>query len=203
MFLRAPVTSHADPQGGFPAGRWMVLALLSLMLAAAALRLAPLIDYSVWGSDWGEYHALTQQLVETGHHASESLGWGKAYVDFALEQRAFYEVLYAPVEVIGVHRDEGVVADQACAINQFWSDRVREMIDAGYLRDGDPHAISVTLWGLGHGLISIYHRGLLPAETEDEFRNLVTESYFRMMVGIGTERYAEVMDEVRSLEDQR
>lgn len=46
------------------------------------MRLAPLLDFSVWGSDWGEYYHLTQQLVGTGQHASESLGWGKAYVDF-------------------------------------------------------------------------------------------------------------------------
>jgi AcrR family transcriptional regulator len=147
----------------------------------------------------GEAYRLFSQYLHTALAGRTPVErWvraGQAYVDFALEQPAYYEVLYAPVEVIGVQRDEGVVADQACAINQFWSDRVREMIDAGYLKEGDPHAISVTLWGLGHGLISIHHRGLLPARTDDEFRSLVRESFSRMMSGIGTERLVEVMKE--------
>ncbi len=52
------------------------------MMGAMAVRLVPLVDYSLWGSDWGEYFKLAQGLVETGHHVEQSLGWGRAYVDF-------------------------------------------------------------------------------------------------------------------------
>jgi AcrR family transcriptional regulator len=149
----------------------------------------------------GEAYRLFSQYLHTALAGRTPVErWiraGQAYVDFALEQRAYYEVLYAPVEVIGVHRDEGVVADQACSINQFWSDRVREMIDSGYLKEGDPHDISVTLWGLGHGLISIFHRGLLGVRTHDEFRAVISESFFRLMAGIGTERFLEIMEEIQ------
>jgi AcrR family transcriptional regulator len=116
---------------------------------------------------------------------------GESYLDFALEQPALYEVIYAQPELLGVRRDEGSVADQLCAIGQFWADRVREVMGAGLLKKGDPDAISTTLWGHGHGLISIYHRGLLPAATEKEFRTLVRESFRRIVAGLGTEAFQE------------
>ncbi len=52
------------------------------MFGAMLIRLAPLLDFSLWGSDWGEYFHLTELLVVDGTHAEESLGWGRAYVDF-------------------------------------------------------------------------------------------------------------------------
>ena len=123
---------------------------------------------------------------------------GRSYFDFALEQPALYEIIYVPAEVLGAQSVDASIADQACAVGQFWSDRVREMMDAGYLRKGDPFEISTTLWGHAHGLISIYHRGLLPMESLQEFRILMTESFFRIMEGLGTEAFGQVADQVRS-----
>jgi len=52
------------------------------MFGAMLMRLVPLLEFSLWGSDWGEYHHLTDRLVQDGYHADENLGWGRAYVDF-------------------------------------------------------------------------------------------------------------------------
>jgi len=123
---------------------------------------------------------------------------GQAYVDFALEQPALYEVLYAPVELLGIQRGEGNAAAQACAVGQFWADRVREMMDAGFFKQGDPELVSLTLWAHAHGLLSIYHRGLLPVTTEEEFKALVVLSYHQVVNGIGTQAYEEVLEDVES-----
>jgi len=120
---------------------------------------------------------------------------GRSYVDFALEQPALYEIIYVPVEVLGVTHQDSPAAAQACAIGQFWSDRVREMMDAGFLKEGDPHAVSTTLWGHAHGLISIYHRGLLGGMDAEAFRQLVTESFLRVLVGLGTEGFEAAAEE--------
>lgn len=122
---------------------------------------------------------------------------GRSYVDFGLEEPALYEIIYLPREILGAHDGEPAVAGHACAIGQFWTDRVREMMDAGYLREGDPHQVSLTLWGHGHGLISIYHRGLLPVQKEEDFRELVTQSFSRLMEGLGTEAFQEVAEAIR------
>ena len=123
---------------------------------------------------------------------------GRSYFDFALEQPALYEIIYVPAEVLGAQSVDASISDQACAVGQFWSDRVREMMDAGFLKKGDPFEISTTLWGHAHGLISIYHRGLLPMESTQEFRVLMTESFFRIMEGLGTEAFEGVADQVRA-----
>lgn len=52
------------------------------MFGAMLMRLAPLLDLTLWGSDWGEYFHLVDRLVEDGQHADRNLGWGRAYVDF-------------------------------------------------------------------------------------------------------------------------
>jgi AcrR family transcriptional regulator len=122
---------------------------------------------------------------------------GRSYFDFAMEQPALYEIIYMPRELLGTNHLDSSVADHASAIGQFWSDRVREMMDAGYLREGDPHDVSTTLWAHAHGLISICHRGLLPEKDERDFRTLMTESFLRMMEGLGTEKYGEVAEVVR------
>jgi len=114
---------------------------------------------------------------------------GHAYVAFALEQPALYEVLYVPLDLLGIQPGEDAVADQACAVGQFWSDRVREMMDAGFLHREDPHQVSLTLWAHGHGMVSLYHRGLLPAKEEGEFRSLIGESFLKVVRGLGTEKY--------------
>lgn len=127
---------------------------------------------------------------------------GRSYLDFALEEPALYEIIYLPREILGAHPHETDVADQACAIGQFWSDRVREMIDAGYLREADPFEISVTLWAHAHGFLSLYHRGLLPGMDEQVLRNHMSESFFRIMQGMATEAFDEVVEGIRETRRQ-
>ena len=126
---------------------------------------------------------------------------GRSYVDFAMEQPALYEIIYVPRTILEAREphDPLEVGEQACAIGQFWSDRVREMMDAGYLEVNDPHRVSMTLWAHGHGMISIYHRGLLGVDTEEEFRTHMTESFVRLLVGLGTARIGEVTEKLQEI----
>lgn len=130
-----------------------------------------------------------------GGTAPERFGMaGQAYVDFALEHPALYEALYVPLELLGIQPDSASeAANLACAVGQFWSDRVREMMDTGFLKRGDPHSVSLTLWAHGHGLVSLYHRGLLPGTSEEEIRAMIIESYAALILGIGTEQYLEYL----------
>ena len=121
---------------------------------------------------------------------------GQSYLDFAMEHPALYEVLYVPLDLLGIQPGHGEEAGQAaCAVGQFWSDRVRELMDAGFMHRGDPHAVSLTLWAHGHGLISIYHRGLLPVSSAEELRIMMVESYERVVRGLGTEKYLSFLTE--------
>jgi AcrR family transcriptional regulator len=136
------------------------------------------------------YRALEGQTPEERFQIA-----GLSHLQFALENPALYEVIYAPLEMLGIHRGEGEAADHACAVGRFWTDRVREMMDAGFLIPGDPWTVALTLWGHSHGLISIYHRGLLGEVSEEEFRGVVLDSFLQIVRGVGTEKYQQVLQD--------
>lgn len=113
---------------------------------------------------------------------------GDGYLDFALEQPRMYQVLYAAPDIIGLEALPEETAAQACAIGQFWNDRVRECMDAGLFERGDPEEVSATLWAHAHGLISIWLRGMMDVD-EKEFRSLFRASSRRVMAGMATDAH--------------
>ncbi len=113
---------------------------------------------------------------------------GEEYLDFALEHPKMYEMLFTSPDAFGQDELPEEIAAQACAIGQFWKDRVREAVDAGLLKAFDVEAISTTMWAHAHGLVTIYHRGFIPV-TEPEFRELFRQSGMRMLLGMATEEH--------------
>ena len=81
------------------------------------------------------------------------------------------------------------------AIHQFWNDRVRECMQDGLLKEGDPDAVSVTMWAHAHGMVQLYHHGHLPMSPED-FRTFFRTSGFRLMQGVATEEFAAQVTEL-------
>lgn len=118
---------------------------------------------------------------------------GEGYLDFALDQPRLYEVLFASPDVMGMTQLSPEVEAQACAVGQFWNDRVRECMDAGMLRRADPDALGVTLWAHAHGLVSLYLLGALPVEGEDAFRELYRLSGNRLLRGLAPPEYGETL----------
>lgn len=156
--------------------------------------------------------------LEGGDALDRFLRAGRAYVRFAVEQPRMYEMLYAYPQFLGMGELPEETAAQACAIGQFWNDRVRECQDAGLLRPEEtPDEIAVTLWGHAHGLISLHLRGMLGAadpageaeagepraegpgaegpETED-FRTLFGASSRRVLLGLGTPALAAALESI-------
>jgi len=119
---------------------------------------------------------------------------GTGYLDFALDQPRLYEVLFASPDVMGMKQISPEVEAQACAVGQFWNDRVRECVDAGMLRRADPDALGVTLWAHAHGLVSLYLLGALPVENEEAFRELYRLSGNRLLRGLATPEYGETLE---------
>lgn len=110
---------------------------------------------------------------------------GDAYMEFALDQPRMYQVLYAVPDMLGVQQLPEETAAHACAIGQFWNDRVRESMDAGLLRgDLEAEDVSTTLWAHAHGILSLFFRGML-ASDPDELRRIYRESNRRILGGLG------------------
>lgn len=113
---------------------------------------------------------------------------GEGYLEFAVEEPRLYQVLYAAPDIIGVGELPEETAAQACAIGQFWDDRVRECMDAGLLERGDPAEVSATLWAHAHGLVSIWLRGMVDLD-EKAFRSLYGASARRVLAGMATDEH--------------
>lgn len=114
---------------------------------------------------------------------------GDAYLSFALEHPRLYLAMHSATSHVSAGAIPEDVLQLGCAIGQFWHDRVRECLDAGYLKDGDPEEIGTTMWAHCHGLLSIYLHGLMDVD-EAEFRVMYEKSGWRMMEGLGTAKLA-------------
>lgn len=115
---------------------------------------------------------------------------GRAYLEFALDQPRLYQVLYAAPDVLSTGELPEETAAHACAIGQFWNDRVRECVDAGLLRgDVTPEEVSVTLWAHAHGLLSLHLVGMLDDDAE-AFRATYGASSRRVLQGLATPGFA-------------
>ena len=62
--------------------RWVWAAILAVMVAAVVMRFLPLLQFSVWGSDSGEYYLLTKRLVGDSALYTGYSGWGFGYPYF-------------------------------------------------------------------------------------------------------------------------
>jgi AcrR family transcriptional regulator len=120
---------------------------------------------------------------------------GEGYLDFSLENQRLFEVLFAAPDHLGWESLPSDLESQSCALGQFWNDRVRECMDAGILRKGDPEALALTMWGHAHGLLTLFLRGRLRMD-EVAFRQLYRSSHRRMLAGVATPQFgAKLLEE--------
>jgi len=115
---------------------------------------------------------------------------GDAYVRFALDHPRYYEILYSYTQFLGVEELPEEIGALIRTIHQFWLDRVRECMDAGILRPGDPDLVGRSFWALTHGMISIYQRKML-CVSEGEFRTAYAEAIGHLLDGVGTRCWPE------------
>lgn len=135
---------------------------------------------------------LTRALEGSSPWERMSLAF-EAYLDFALEKRRLYEVLYATPDFLGHEELPEDASARARAIRQFWRDRVAECMENGLLAGASPEEVGVTLWAHAHGLVSLYHRGLLEDDPA-RFRELFRASRRRALAGMAGEALRAELD---------
>ena len=62
--------------------KWVMISLIAVFFFAIFMRLYPLGQYEIWGSDSGEYFRITNQLTDDGYVDTEYDGWGFGYPYF-------------------------------------------------------------------------------------------------------------------------
>lgn len=108
------------------------------------------------------------------------LSSGQAYLDFALEQAEMYRTIFmTPRPSAALEKSE----PQWHATFLFLVDRVRECIQAGSLRPGEPEEVALTIWAHVHGLVSLYLTGATGMQ-EAAFRDAYRDSLQRLFSGL-------------------
>ena len=128
------------------------------------------------------YRALRARTPHERMHRA-----GAEYIEFALNNPHLYEMLYVSPHMLGMEEFPERILDTCAATGQFWQDRVRECMEAGLLRRGDPEEVSMTMWAHAHGLVTIFLRGLLPVDRE-AFIHVFQASGGRLLQGLGGEK---------------
>ncbi len=117
------------------------------------------------------------------------IGVGEGFLDFALEHPRWHTILSFGPEHLGMVELPADIEAMSSARRQFWIDRVRECMDAGILKEGDPTQTALTMSAHAHGLLQLYREGNLQID-EVSFRALWEESGARLMIGVATEAFA-------------
>ncbi len=129
------------------------------------------------------------RAIEAPTPLERFVGVGEGYLDFALEHPRWHSIMYFGPEQLGMDEMPADIEAMSSARHQFWIDRVRECMDAGVLKDGDPFQTGLTMWAHAHGLVQLYRQGHFQID-EAAFRALFEESGARLMSGVATEAFA-------------
>jgi 4-amino-4-deoxy-L-arabinose transferase-like glycosyltransferase len=62
--------------------KWVLISLAAVFFLAILMRLYPLTQFAIWGSDSGEYYSIIGQLTKDGYISTDYNGWGFAYPYF-------------------------------------------------------------------------------------------------------------------------
>ena len=93
---------------------------------------------------------------------------GLMYIDFALDNPEYYEVMFnmpEPRDFLAQKRDsaaEGEVVDYAMLSYDFLRQGVAQLQAAGYLTDVDQDTVAFSFWSTVHGLVSLIIRKRIP-----------------------------------------
>lgn len=121
---------------------------------------------------------------------------GVGYLDFALENRPYYLVMFvAPPEHLGYDELAERNDAEGATTFQMLVDRVSECMKHEVLEAGDPIATSIIVWAHVHGLVTLYYRvpedgvgAPPPVADEAGFRRLYEASLRALLRGLAPQK---------------
>ncbi len=100
---------------------------------------------------------LADRLRQTRADGGEFVDVGSAYVRFAVEHRAHFEVMFRPDLY---HPDDPAVIAAR--------DRAGELLNYGVRDQIDPNLAAIAAWSIVHGFATLWNAGVLPNHLGDD-----------------------------------
>lgn len=133
---------------------------------------------------------MVEELEEAGPDATPAahfLGLGRAYVRFAIENTAYFRVMFELPKVAQFDCVECPAGAEVAPLpRDVTTATVQRAMDAGYFRLPDAGRGALVGWGLVHGLTSLYLSGHLTGEvaSHGDFLDLVEEAMALLHTGL-------------------
>ena len=106
---------------------------------------------------FGEYLMRAAEAASPSERFKAS---GRAYVDFALANAAYYRLMFILPPKLNPTPLEAHVRQRASGTFRMLVDRVRDSMPSGkWGRGGDAETLSHAIWALSHGMVSLYLAG--------------------------------------------
>ena len=107
-------------------------------------------------------------LAHIDHPFERLKAMGRAYISFALENRAYYELMFVmkePLEFIRHEEDDSCWNEGRQAFH-FLLDTIRACQDKGYFKKFEAEAFALLVWSTMHGLCTLQLHGHLDQVVE-------------------------------------
>ncbi|MEM7370058.1 MAG: TetR/AcrR family transcriptional regulator [Bacteroidota bacterium] len=123
-------------------------------------------------------HLKTVQNIE--HPVHRLIEMGRMYLDFALKNQEYYELLFVQKSPMQTEITED---EWSCVMNTFGllQNTVKDCIEQGYFSNTDLHTTTLICWSNMHGMITLYFRDRMKMYPEEHRLKLIHQSVAMMI----------------------
>ncbi len=105
---------------------------------------------------------------------------GRIYIKFGVENPDLYELMFI-VRAPGNEIETSQKWNEGMKTFDFLRSNVQECLDAGYFKGSDANTLSIAMWSLVHGIVSLYLRKRMAMVPKDFIKPVMFGAYETML----------------------
>jgi AcrR family transcriptional regulator len=135
------------------------------------------IFYALHQEGFGVLNQYFKPLFNVGDPFERLKAIGKAYVQFALENREYYDLMFISEKPMdAICKEENREWDEGQKSFEGLVNTVQQCIDQGYFKGMEAETLSFTIWAMVHGVASLEIRGRCAVLTEEKQKGIAERS---------------------------
>ena len=117
------------------------------------------IFFSLHDIGFQKMEEMNKDLVTINNPLLRLHKMGENYLEFGMSNPEFYNLMFIQDEPMNKITELGCDWEMGDSALTRLRETVTECMDKGYIINGDPHLVSLSVWGFVHGLVSLAIRG--------------------------------------------